>query len=125
MVTELTRRMHRWWSEPTPRYLLLPIAVMIALIAFGVQGARNAIYDQRIDAAVDEANQRDYVQCLSRVDTREALREVLLGITALFPDSEGADAIEELIQSEYPMLDIASCGVVPIPLPVPTAGSAP
>lgn len=93
---------------------------MIALIAFGVQSARNAIYDERLDDAAAEIAQREFVQCLSRVDTRQALREVLLGITELFPDSEGADSIRHLIETEYPMLDVATCGAAPVPLPVTT-----
>lgn len=119
-MTELTDRIVKWWKQSTPRYLLLPIIAMIALVAFGVMTAREAIQDQKLDNAVQDAAQREFVQCLSRVDTRQALREVLLGITDLFPDSDGAEAITLLIETQYPMLDVASCGEQPVPTPITT-----
>lgn len=113
MVTAMARRTAAWLAEPMPRYILIPIILMIALIAFGGLQRFQDLTDANIREAAIEAAARDYQQCLIRVETRDSLREVLIGITELFPDSSGAQAIRDLIENEYPPLDPVSCGVNP------------
>jgi hypothetical protein len=109
-VTLLTR-VKTWLWEPTPRIQMLPAYMILGIGGFAVMGQFVSLSNQRIEDAEEEALQREYITCVSRVNTRDALRGVLLGITELFPPDDGqVAAVTELIETEYPALDIhAEC----------------
>jgi hypothetical protein len=69
-----------------------------------------AIADERAGDLSRQAEANALVVCLSRVETRESLRSVLIGITELFDtDDRDVRAVIELIESDYPPLDAADC----------------
>lgn len=108
-MTTIVRRVKRWLYEPTPRIQMLPAYLIIGLGGFVILGEFASLSEQRVADARMESIERDYDTCVNRVETRLALRSVLLGITNLFnpEESRGARAVVELIESEYPALDLA------------------
>jgi hypothetical protein len=104
-------RVKAWLDEPTPRKAMLP-AYLILTVGMITGFARfEAIAEQRAadladnNAAILAAN--DLQQCLTRVDTRDSIREVMLGIVDLFDPSQGVNDIRYLIETDYPRLDPA------------------
>ena len=63
----------------------------------------------RTQTALDRAEAIEYSQCITRVETRDTLREVLLSITAVLEPSEQVIRIENLIEVKYPPLDTRNC----------------
>lgn len=102
-------RVREWLVEPTPRYAMLPAYVILAIFAFAGLRWNDLLAQERLDDARTEVAERDYQQCINRAETRESLREIFLGITALFPDSAAARDIELLIEVEYPPLEATDC----------------
>lgn len=124
-----------WLNEPTPRKQMLP-AYLILTIGIIVGFSRfEAIAEQRADdvAVVAEQLAADvqhkaevnaYTVCLTRIDTRTAVREIFLNIVALFPDSQAATDINELIETEYPPLSATEECEVPerVTVEIPSDG---
>lgn len=105
-----------WLNRTTKVKYVLPAYLILAL-GFAFSWARlNDLNAERIqDQQIDEI-QTEYHQCLTRVDTRDSIRAILLAITAQFPDSESVEVIVTLIQTEYPPLDAATtCGPILLP----------
>lgn len=81
-------------KQVVPAYLMLAVGAVLGVYSLDRLG------EQRIADATT-------LQCVNRVDTRETLRGVLLGITAQFPqDDPGVLAVVALIENDYPPLTI-------------------
>lgn len=87
------------------RIRTIPPVIVVCVAIILIVGRLNSVAQAQADNVLEYAQGVAYAQCLSRVDTRESLREVLLNIADLFPESEGATAITVLINEEYPALD--------------------
>lgn len=103
--TPMTKGEHRIRTIP---------AVIVTFVAIILIVARlNTLSSQQAENVQAYAEGVAYTQCVTRVATRDALREVLLEITALFPDGNDAIAVTELINSKYPPLDLAETCPLP------------
>lgn len=95
----------RWLNEPTPRkqmlpaYLILTIGIMAGVTRF------DSLSAQRTDDVREFAQSTALSQCSTRIETRDSLRAVLLGITTLFDQDANSERIVNLIQADYPALD--------------------
>lgn len=106
MAGIVVARIRTWLWEPTPRIQMLPAYLLFAIGMSVVMGQFASLSEQRIADARLEAVERDYGTCVNRVETRSTLRGVFIGIVDLFPESDAAEAIRDLIESEYPALDL-------------------
>ncbi len=102
-----------WLNRTTKVKYVLPAYLILAL-GFAFSWARlNDLNAERLQDQQISVIQTEYHQCLTRVDTRDSIRTILLAITAQFPDSESVDVIVTLIQTEYPPLDAdTTCGPI-------------
>lgn len=110
----IRQRINDWLNETTTRKAVLPAYLILALgSVLGVVRLDN-LNEQRTDDAIAQQAVDDYKTCATRIDTRDALREIFLSITALFEGNPGALAINEEIALNYPPLDLLTeCGPDP------------
>ena len=108
----VTGRIKGWFMEPIPRYAVLPIYVILLIFAWAGLNWNRETNRRDLAEARLEVVAREYQQCLTRVETRDSLREVFFAITDLFPDSDAAGAIDLLIETEYPPIASEDCKAI-------------
>jgi hypothetical protein len=100
-----------WLNGTTTRKAVIPMYLILAVFVFGTVSRFERLADEQIRDVAREAAALDYTTCATRVETRHSLREVLIGITDLFPADQSAEAIRALIETEYPALELGNtCG---------------
>lgn len=105
IIAAIWAPIQEWLDAPTTRKAVLPSYLFIGFAVWFGLGQINEVNEQRLADATT-------TQCLTRVETRDSIRTILLAITSQFPDSPSVEVIVALIEEEYPALDaIEECGV--------------
>lgn len=86
--------------------MILGLALVVGLSHY------DALSEQRVQEQSLIQLEFEYTQCLARVESRTAVRNVLNGIIDLFPVTESSSRIEEYLDEEYPSVTEAECLVV-------------
>jgi hypothetical protein len=104
-ITTVVAGVREWLNQPTPRkqmlpaYLILTVGIVLGFSRF------EALANQRADDLEAASVARALVACQARVESRDSLRSVLLGIADLFEESESVSKIVRLINSDYPAMN--------------------
>lgn len=102
-----------WLDTPTTRKAVIPSYAFIGLAVWFGLGQINEVNAQRSADTQAFVVETTLNTCLTRVETRDSIRTILLAITAQFPDSESVRVIEQLIETDYPALDpVVECGLL-------------
>jgi hypothetical protein len=109
-IHSVANAVSEWLNQPTPRKQMLP-AYLILTVGIVLGFARfESLADERAEDLAAQTEANAFVVCVSRVETREALRSVLIGITELFDDNtRDVQAVVALIESDYPPLSVDDC----------------
>jgi hypothetical protein len=105
-IQAISNGVREWLNQPTPRKQMLPAYLILTVgIVLGFTRFEN-LAEQRANDVQAFAEQNAYAICVTRVETRDSLRSVLIGLTQLFDDSDAVDEIRLLIETDYAQLDI-------------------
>jgi hypothetical protein len=108
-IRSITQGLQDWLNQPTPRKQMLPAYFILTLGIIAGFARFEAIAEERAQDLRADTDRNAATICLARVETRDSLRGVLIGITELFDNTEEVAAVVKLIQDDYPPLDPTVC----------------
>lgn len=105
-------RMGRYLAGSVPRYQVLPLYLIIVMFAWAGLRWNDNLARSRLAEASEEIRENVYINCVANVTSENNLRETLLAIAGLFPESPSAHAIRELIEADHPLLRLEDCTII-------------
>lgn len=102
-------RLAAYLNGNVPRYQVLPLYLIIVMFAWAGLRWNDSLARTRLEEASEEIREQAYIACVADATSENNLREALLALAGLFPESPGTRAVVSLIEEEHPQLDQAAC----------------